>query len=299
MENLFGVSFEWWEKGRSPLLDSWPLFGSPLPIASILFTYLIFVLHLGPKFMKNRKPFNLKIAIILYNALQVCYNAYGLSLAVRHKLFWKYLFSFNCFEKSVTDDVFIYRVAWIMTMNKLLDLVDTIFFVLCKKQSHVSFLHVQHHFLTLSITWAYVKYFPIREIMIAMLCNTIVHTVMYFYYFLAALGPAYKKYLWWKKYLTVMQIVQFVVVISYLTASIWLSCDYNMKIVYPFISYGIFNLFLFVKFFVKTYNSEELLKDKVSICGSLQFSHNYTEDLEQQHGRKGEEHTSTNYKKRS
>lgn len=30
---------------------------------------------------------------------------------------------------------------------------------------------------------------------------------MYLYYFLAGLGPEFKKYLWWKKYLTMMQIV--------------------------------------------------------------------------------------------
>lgn len=37
--------------------------------------------------------------------------------------------------------------------------------------------------------------------------NTLVHTIMYSYYFLAALGPQIKKYLWWKKYLTGLQIV--------------------------------------------------------------------------------------------
>jgi len=30
---------------------------------------------------------------------------------------------------------------------------------------------------------------------------------MYSYYFLAALGPEMQKYLWWKKYLTRLQIV--------------------------------------------------------------------------------------------
>lgn len=31
---------------------------------------------------------------------------------------------------------------------------------------------------------------------------------MYTYYLLAALGPQVQKYLWWKKYLTIMQIVR-------------------------------------------------------------------------------------------
>lgn len=31
---------------------------------------------------------------------------------------------------------------------------------------------------------------------------------MYSYYFLAALGPGMQKYLWWKKYLTQIQLVR-------------------------------------------------------------------------------------------
>lgn len=37
--------------------------------------------------------------------------------------------------------------------------------------------------------------------------NAFIHVIMYFYYGLSALGPAYQKYLWWKKYLTQLQLV--------------------------------------------------------------------------------------------
>ena len=39
-----------------------------------------------------------------------------------------------------------------------------------------------------------------------------VHVFMYSYYFLASLGPQMQKYLWWKKYLTTFQMIQFVIV---------------------------------------------------------------------------------------
>jgi hypothetical protein len=39
--------------------------------------------------------------------------------------------------------------------------------------------------------------------------NSIVHTVMYTYYGLAACGPAIQKYLWWKKYITQIQLVNY------------------------------------------------------------------------------------------
>lgn len=37
--------------------------------------------------------------------------------------------------------------------------------------------------------------------------NAFVHIVMYFYYMIAAMGPKYQKYIWWKKYLTAFQMV--------------------------------------------------------------------------------------------
>lgn len=38
--------------------------------------------------------------------------------------------------------------------------------------------------------------------------NSSVHVIMYFYYGLAAAGPRFQKFLWWKKYMTAIQLVQ-------------------------------------------------------------------------------------------
>lgn len=37
--------------------------------------------------------------------------------------------------------------------------------------------------------------------------NAMVHVIMYFYYGLSAAGPYFQKYLWWKKYMTAIQLV--------------------------------------------------------------------------------------------
>lgn len=47
--------------------------------------------------------------------------------------------------------------------------------------------------------------------------NAFVHIVMYFYYMIAAMGPEYQKYIWWKKYLTAFQMVCAIVVTQMLT----------------------------------------------------------------------------------
>jgi len=43
---------------------------------------------------------------------------------------------------------------------------------------------------------------------IGTIVNSFVHVAMYSYYFLTALGPNTQKHLWWKKYLTCIQIVR-------------------------------------------------------------------------------------------
>ena len=42
--------------------------------------------------------------------------------------------------------------------------------------------------------------------------NSLVHCAMYSYHFLSACGPRVQRHLWWKSYLTSMQLIQFVVV---------------------------------------------------------------------------------------
>lgn len=50
-----------------PRMKGYPLMQSPIPMSAILLCYLFFVLYLGPRIMANRKPFQLKEAMIVYN----------------------------------------------------------------------------------------------------------------------------------------------------------------------------------------------------------------------------------------
>ena len=54
-------------------------------------------------------------------------------------------------------------------------------------------------------SWSFAAFF-------GALINSFIHVVMYTYYGLSALGPHMQKYLWWKKYLTVMQLVSTVTI---------------------------------------------------------------------------------------
>ena len=83
--------------------------------------------------------------------------------------------------------------------------------------------------------------------------NSFVHTIMYSYYALAAFGPTIQPYLWWKRYITQIQITQFAIFITYsliLTKfqsgypSFWFWCG--------FIQSPIF-FYLFTSFYIKSY----------------------------------------------
>ncbi|XP_050520250.1 elongation of very long chain fatty acids protein 4-like isoform X2 [Daktulosphaira vitifoliae] len=191
--------------------SSWPFMKTPWPILSILIVYLLFVQIIGPKLMEKRNAFSLKYILMAYNLSQLLFNGYILFRFLKPQVinkFIKYGCSVN--ESEIYEKHNILSLAneivWLYFINKVLDLIDTVFFVLKKKQSHVSFLHVYHHMNMAITSWAYLKMIKDYHAVFPLALNLIVHIVMYTYYFLASLGPQIQKYLWWKKHLTFFQI---------------------------------------------------------------------------------------------
>ncbi|KAH8856319.1 Elongation of very long chain fatty acids protein [Schistosoma japonicum] len=87
--------------------------------------------------------------------------------------------------------------------------------------------------------------------------NSIVHFFMYTYYGLAAAGPRFQKYIWWKKYLTTAQIIQFIIVILHSVYVLTIrDCSYPKLFSYWILSSAVIFLFLFSKFYSKTYNKQ-------------------------------------------
>jgi len=99
------------------------------------------------------------------------------------------------------------RAVWLYYIAKITELLDTVFFVLRKKQRQISFLHLYHHTLMPVCAFIGVKYFAGGHGTLLGFINSFIHIIMYAYYLLSAMGPAVQKYLWWKKYITILQIV--------------------------------------------------------------------------------------------
>lgn len=57
-----------------PRVEQYPFLGSPFPLIFLVAVYLHFVLKWGPKWMDNRKPYDLTWPINVYNFVQVVVN---------------------------------------------------------------------------------------------------------------------------------------------------------------------------------------------------------------------------------
>jgi len=81
---------------------------------------------------------------------------------------------------------------------------------------------------------------------------------MYLYYGLAALGPHMQKYLWWKKYLTFIQMLQFIVIFFHGLLLLKYDCGFPKFYSYELMAITTLFFGLFGNYFYHTY----VFKDK-------------------------------------
>ncbi|CAH2232416.1 jg19351 [Pararge aegeria aegeria] len=234
----------WNFKGQVDYVDDWFLMKTPFLLLVITSVYLLFVLKVGPALMKNRTPFKFTNILIFYNTLQVIYSFYlfciGASIIFLNGLLCK-----SCLMETkesrylITSSIYLYFAA------KISELIDTVFFVLRKKNNQVTFLHVYHHSLMMWSTWLTLKYEPTYSTMFLGTLNSFVHVIMYTYYGLSAF-PNLEKYLWWKKYITSMQLIQFVLVLIHAVANLHYSgCAPSNTLMITILINGFLFIYLF------------------------------------------------------
>ncbi|KAM9858233.1 elongation of very long chain fatty acids protein 7a [Aulostomus maculatus] len=241
---------------------NWFLMSSPLPQTVIIVAYIYIVTSLGPWLMENRKGFDLKGILIVYN-----FGVVALSLYMCYEFImsgWGTGYSFHCDLVDYSDSPQAMRMAatcWLYYFSKFIEMLDTVFFVLRKKTSQVTFLHVYHHSIMPFTWWFGVRFAPGGLGTFHALLNCIVHVIMYTYYGLTAMGPQYQKYLWWKKYLTTIQLIQFVMSTSHIAQYFFMKdCPYQFPIfIYIIGLYSLIFLFLFLNFWYHAYTKGKRL----------------------------------------
>nr|WMZ00126.1 elongation of very long chain fatty acids protein 1a [Plecoglossus altivelis] len=233
------------------------LMQNPVQMTVILLGYILFSVYAGPRLMANRKPFHLKSPMIIYNFSMVALNAYIVYEFLMSG--WGTTYTWRCDLCDLSSSpqaLRMVRVSWLFYFSKFIELLDTVFFVLRKKHSQITFLHIFHHSFMPWTWWWGVTLTPVGGMgSFHALVNAMVHVIMYFYYGLSAAGPRFQKYLWWKKYMTAIQLTQFVLVSLHITQYYFMEkCDYQVPLFIHLIwIYGTFFFILFSNFWVQAY----------------------------------------------
>ncbi|KAK8787741.1 hypothetical protein V5799_022483 [Amblyomma americanum] len=243
-----------WLPYRDPRTEGWTLTGSPLAVALITVSYVYFVKIGGPRYMAHRKPFNLRSCILVYNLVAALCSAFFVCRFTKLG-YWDlgYTFLQDLDLRDTPANLEIVRLSWWLYVLKIFELADTVFFVLRKKNDQVSALHVVHHVIVAWNMWLEVTYGSQSHSMLIKCMNSFVHVFMYTYYFLAALGPAFARYLWWKKYLTKLQISQFVVLFVHAMGMAFAKGNYVRLFVWLEAAEAVLFLVWFLAFYFRAY----------------------------------------------
>ncbi|XP_072295345.1 ELOVL fatty acid elongase 8b [Eucyclogobius newberryi] len=256
MASVWQSFLSWYEdrlQNGDKRTDPWLLVYSPVPMAIIVLLYLG-VVWAGPRLMRHKEPIDLKLVLIVYNFCMVVLSAYMFTEFLVTS--WSSNYSLLCQPVDYSTSPLAMRMAkacWWFYISKIIEISDTVFFILRKKNNQVTFLHVYHHGTMILNWWAGVKYVAGGQSFFICLVNTFVHIIMYSYYGLAAIGPHMQKYLWWKKYLTSLQLVQFVMFLFHTGYNLFTECDFPDSMNTLVFGYCITLLILFSNFYYQSY----------------------------------------------
>lgn len=226
--------------------------------------------------MKNREAFDLRGVIKVYNIFQIVYNSWMflyvswqanmkeisfliyIFLQTIHFLFVLRAYDLGCMNTLPLDHEHKDRERYFSNLyliNKFIDLIETVFFVLRKKDRQISVLHVFHHASMPLAVYTGLIFNGYGGIATSYcLLNVLVHILMYTYYYLSSVSEAVQKSLWWKKYITIFQMVQFAVILACISYALWQpDCTVPTLTAYLAGILAFSFLLLFSNFYVRTY----------------------------------------------
>ncbi|CAO1380041.1 unnamed protein product [Diamesa serratosioi] len=146
------------------------------------------------------------------------------------------------------------RTFWLYYIAKLVELVETLFLVLQKKNDQITCVHIYHHVLMPTVSLFILKYNAGGSLTLFAFMNCGVNVFIYSYYLMTTMGPRMSKYLWFKKYLTILQIVQLLLIFVHGIQSLFLmEFDWATCVVLITIFNSLLFALLFISFYKKTY----------------------------------------------
>ena len=251
--------YDTWMAMGDARTEDWPLVASPVPCLAISAAYVLLATRL-PKVLKGR-VFPVYYPIIVYNFLVVLLNIYIVAELVNTTTHY----SWKCQPVEYSNKENPMRTAgavWWVFISKFVEMLDTFFFIAKGNYRQLSFLHVYHHSTIFPLWWLGIKYVPGGNAVPGAILNSFIHVIMYSYYFLSSFGPKYKKFLWWKKYLTGLQLAQFAACLGLACVNYKDGCRWPEWMYWWFIGYQFSFLVLFGNFYVVNYLKNKDRKSK-------------------------------------
>ncbi|NXP92743.1 ELOV5 protein, partial [Passerina amoena] len=266
--------FDVWLGPRDPRVKGWLLLENYTPTFIFSALYLLIV-WLGPKYMRNKQPFSCRGILVIYNLGLTLLSLYMFYELVTGVVEGGYNFFCQDTHSGGEADMKIIRVLWWYYFSKLIEFMDTFFFILRKNNHQITVLHVYHHATMLNIWWFVMNWVPCGHSYFGATLNSFIHVLMYSYYGLSAV-PAMRPYLWWKKYITQGQLIQFVLTIFQTSCGVVWPCAFPQGWLYFQISYMISLIILFTNFYIQTYNKKASSRRKEYQNGSTAIANGYT-----------------------
>jgi len=200
----------------SPATANLPLVVSPAPLLASLAGYFVIV-TVGLQLRKAYPRDTSKPDSLLLKGLMMFHNIFlvGLSAYMCGGILYQawangYSLWGNAYDAAQTEMA---KVIHIFYVSKLYEFMDTFIMLMKGNVNQVSFLHVYHHGSISLIWWVITYHAPGGDAYFSAALNSWVHVCMYMYYLIAACLPkdpnTKRKYLWWGRYLTQMQMFQF------------------------------------------------------------------------------------------
>ncbi|KAK1760815.1 fatty acid elongase [Echria macrotheca] len=240
------------------------------PMSTIKETSIFIVIYYavifgGRELMRNREPFKLRLPFLIHNFYLTAISGILLALFIEQLLATvvrKGLFYAICdHDGGWTQPLVV--LYYLNYLTKYLELLDTCFLFLKKKP--LTFLHCYHHGATALLCYTQlIGSTSVSWVVITL--NLLVHVVMYWYYFQSARGIR----IWWKEWITRLQIIQFVIDLGFVYFASW---TYFTSTYWPWVpnmgkcageEFAAFSgiaiissyLFLFISFYFATYKKD-------------------------------------------
>eukprot|EP00605_Chrysophyceae_sp_TOSAG23-4_P000898 GSChrysophyteH1.ASY1.ANO1.989.1 assembled CDS len=202
------------EEARAGDPDVYPVKSSSIVFPAVATILYPAVIYFGRMYMENKKPFEIRHWVFMYNVYQCVLNAWTVIEMIREFVsnpWYRCIYTVLPWGNKVQPGYAGFRMSWLVWLhynNKFVELLDTVWMVLRKKNNQITLLHCYHHILLIWVWWHCCSVESGGEAWFGACVNSLIHVYMYGYYTMSLLKWRVE---WMKIYMTSCQLLQFVI----------------------------------------------------------------------------------------